>query len=151
MDNQQRTTFGRTCGGRTPWPGAIAVGVAAAGVIATLTLFFNGGQRGMWLAAVMTAVSLPLFTALGWVLLVDRRTIKGATERPEESVEAAWLEAASVSAFRDLILVMGLGLAVVNLVPTAHGVLASHAVTGLLVFAAVDVAVRYVVVKRRDA
>ena len=142
--------FGRTRGGRSVWPPAVVVGIAIAASLAGLTTLAGSGERGWVLPTVVAAVALPIGLAIGWAAFVDRRTIPGATPRPEESVEGAWVDRAAQGVLFDLVTVMGVVLAVLSLVPALRETNAVSVLACLLLGAMVDVVVRYRVLARRE-
>ena len=122
----------------------VAVLVAAAGpeerFLATLLAF----GFSFWLP----------FSALLWVLLVDRGTMRDAPRNVEDSVEYRWSERASAGVFRDMLVLLGAGAAVLSVLEVAidltlrwplHLVLA-----GLVVLAMVDFGIRMQLSKRAE-
>ena len=143
--------LGRTRSGRSPLPGAIAIGVLLTAVVDAIAALTNHGAAAWQLPLVLTASSLPILTMLGWALVVDRRTIDGFTPRPEESVESRWYDKATRGSFHDLLTALGLATFALSVIPAAHQVPAYVALLVVLVFAGLDVAVRYQLAKRQDA
>ncbi|MGZ0068456.1 hypothetical protein [Microbacterium arborescens] len=86
-------------------------------------------------------------TALAWAAVVDRATLRGATEQPEQSVEARWYERASSGAFSDTLLIVGLGTAILAF--TQVEVPTLMAMAAVLLIAMSSVAVRYLAQQRR--
>lgn len=128
------------------WGPALAIGVLTAGVVGGLTFTFSPSQTPGLLAVVTAAGVLPMGVALGWAILVDRSSITGAVERPEESVESRWLERASVGALMDGFATIGLSagaIAITQVQVAAHVVLMA-----LWVLLSVDLGVRYLVLRR---
>lgn len=142
------STFGRTRSGRSPWPIAIGSGAAAAALIAAVAWALNPGQ-GALLAAVLFATTVPITTAGAWALVVDRATLRGAVARPDDSVETAWLNQASSSAFFDLIMVGGLAAGAVSLIPGLASIPAWQALIGVTLIGMADFGVRLLVLSRR--
>ncbi|GAA1390186.1 hypothetical protein [Luteococcus peritonei] len=151
MHNASTTRFGRTRSGRSPWPGAVLIGLLVTAALGSAAALLNDGPRAWLLVALLVALNLPVLVFGGWAVLVDRSTIRGATQRPEESVENSWLDRAANGAFYDLLTVLGLGLAAFNLVPAARDLPARHALTAYVLFAMLDVAARYLVISRGEA
>lgn len=94
------------------------------------------------------------FSALLWVLLVDRGTMRDAPRNVEDSVEYRWSERASAGVFRDMLVLLGAGAAVLSVLEVAidltlrwplHLVLA-----GLVVLAMVDFGIRMQLSKRAE-
>ncbi len=86
----------------------------AAGVGALLALTADTA-RPLLPFVIGALVTLPTATSLVWALLVDRSTLSGAVDRPEESIESAWYGQAATGALADLIMVLGLGAAAFSL------------------------------------
>lgn len=124
---------------------ALLIGAAAYGLA---TLREQPGARYPWIMGlIMAATSLPIGTGVGWFLLVDRTTVRGAIRDTEETVENRWYEKATSGAFHDLMVVLGLGTAVVSL--ARWDLDASTAGVVLLLAMTLSVAVRYLLQKRR--
>lgn len=145
------STFGRTRSGRSPWPIALAGGLALSLLVAMAALTLNPGPQAWPLAVLVFAFTLPVSTMAGWALAVDRRTLRGATPRPDESVESAWLQQAGFGACFDLIAVCGLATAAFSLVPGLAGYPASAALGAVTLIGMADVGIRYLVLRRRAA
>lgn len=127
---------------------AAALGVAA--------LVAAAGPEERFLATLLAfgfSFWLP-FSALLWVLLVDRGTMRDAPRNVEDSVEYRWSERASAGVFRDMLVLLGAGAAVLSVLEVAidltlrwplHLVLA-----GLVVLAMVDFGIRMQLSKRAE-
>lgn len=95
-------------------------GLLGAALIGTAAWLLAGTTEnladGRWFLAVALG-STGLFTGAGltWVWLVDRGTLHGAVQNPEDSVEGRWLEKAQSGAFTDTLTVAGLGTTVLAL------------------------------------
>ncbi|MFC6147093.1 hypothetical protein [Corynebacterium nasicanis] len=88
----------------------LLLGLVLAALIGALGTVINS-QDSTWLvASVFALTSLPVTLALTWVLLVDRSTLTGALDNPEDSVESHWLNRAARGAFFDIMTVAGLGI-----------------------------------------
>lgn len=124
---------------------AIAL-VVTGGVAAWALAALDGGRREEIL--VVAVVATPWIFALAWVVLVDRTSLRDAVDRPDDTIEAQWLQRAQSGAFTDLLLILGLTL--------IAGVIVDLDVSlriGLIVltaFAMGDVVVRMLWLKRRD-
>ncbi|MFT4216589.1 MAG: hypothetical protein QM619_05300 [Micropruina sp.] len=117
----------------------------AAGIGALLAMF--EGKSNPWLAfGIGAVVTLPTACALVWAIFVDRSTLRGAVDRPEESAENAWYDQAAAGAFNDLILVLGLGAGAFPIF--GFSVPASTLLMALVLLAAVDFGLRYWVASR---
>ena len=108
----EQSRWGSTRTGRRGlglWGPAVAIGVLTAGAVAGLTFAFSPSNTPGLLAVVTGVMTLPVGVALGWAIQVDRTSITGAVERPEESVESRWLEQAAFGALFDGFAMIGLG------------------------------------------
>ena len=143
------SAFGRTRSGRSAWPSALATGVIVSVVLGVTAALLRPGPDAALLAIVMVVVTLPVTTIGGWVLVIDRDTVRGATPRPEEWVDSAWVQRAGSGVCFDLIAVCGLGAAVFSLVPALAIVPAWAALGSVTVIAMADVWVRYQLLSRR--
>ncbi|HJX77398.1 hypothetical protein [Glutamicibacter sp.] len=99
-------------------------------------------------ALIMAAGLLPVLSVGCWALLLDRSTLRGATKNPEISVESQWYDKAAVGVFQDILLVCGLGAAVLSFIEV-------QASTGLILagvvgLAMADFGVRYLLIKRAE-
>lgn len=153
----QATTSDRTRWGRPRFGNSSGVLLLLSGLLAVLLsggiggLFaYFGGNSNPWLAfGIMGIVTLPVSFALAWALLVDRKTIRGATDRPEESIENTWYDHAASGAFTDLIAIIGLGaggFAIFDLTIDPSTLL-----IGLFTLAGIDFGARYWLAKRADS
>lgn len=97
---------------------------------------------------VFAALTLPACAALVWALAVDRLTIAGATQRPEDSVEAQWYNRAAVGAFTDSLAVGGLVGAAFSI--TRLQAPAGLVLVGFVLVMMVDFTVRYLIARRRE-
>ena len=148
--NIDRTHWGRLRGGSsTP---AMAIAIPGGLVLAVLVGVI---AAAMWDAPTppvvvgigFTVVTLPALVGLVWAFLVDRNTLRGAIDRPEESVEGAWYDKAAQGAFSDILLIVGLGTAFLAITGIRIDVLI--ALIGVLLVAMGSFTVRYLVARRR--
>lgn len=123
--------------------GALASSALAAFVVAT----GGGGPQPVVGAAVIVALTLAPCIGFVWVAVVDRSTLRGAAEQPEQSVESRWFERATSGALTDTLLIVGLGTA--TLAFTRVEVPTLIALSAVLMIAMGSVAVRYLVQQRR--
>ena len=84
---------------------------------------------------------------LVWALVVDRDSLHGAVDRPEESVESRWYDAAASKAFTDVILVVGLATAVIAFAGLEPPVLV--VLPAVIVVAAGAFGIRYLLARTR--
>ncbi|AZS45329.1 hypothetical protein [Microbacterium oleivorans] len=145
-----RTRWGRLRGGsRTP---AMAIAIPAGLVLAVVVGVI---AAAMWDAPTppfvvgigFTVVTLPALVGLVWVFLVDRDTLRGAIDRPEESIEGAWYDKAAQGAFSDTLLITGLGTTFFAITNIRIDMLI--ALIGVLVVAMGSCGIRYLIARRR--
>lgn len=69
---------------------SLLVGLAISGGLGALYAWL--GETGeAWIRfAIVAVVTLPVSAMLPWALLVDRSSLKGSIERPEDSIESRW-------------------------------------------------------------
>lgn len=126
-----------------------AVGaVLAAGLGLLFAWLGEPGGAGLRFT-VMTAVTLPVAAALAWAALIDRASLPEATERPEDSVEAAWYDRAARGAFLDAFVTISLAAA-------AFSITGLEVDTGMLLLVVsslmvADFAVRFLLAKRTSS
>lgn len=149
---QARSRWGRSrLGGGTAAliTASLAIGAAVSsglGLLAQATLPDRGQP---WLLfAVFAVVTLPVTSIGAWALLVDRSTITGAVDDPDESVENRWYERAATASFHVLLSTLGLGLTV--FVFLRIDISPSVLTLCYLVIAMVAFGVNYLLTKRRD-
>ena len=152
MGTETRTKWGqaRFGSGRVP---AMAVALPCG-------LFLGAG--GGWLA-VLTGVSAAnpvlvfwVFTAcltlpavlLVYAAIVDRNTIEGAVDRPDDSIEAGWYEKAASRSFTDLILIFGVAGTVFAFLPGETAVDLKLVLPAVLILCAALFGVRYLLQRR---
>lgn len=143
-----RTTFG---GGRFSAAAiAIPCGVMIAVLLGVVTASFSGGASSPALVGAVFALCLAVpSTLLVYVLVVDRSTMQGATDRPEESVESGWYDKAAAGALTDLVLLAGVTGTVLAIIPTKFPVDASLVLAGVVGVAFASVALRYLAQRHR--
>ncbi|MEB4615820.1 hypothetical protein [Leucobacter sp. M11] len=150
-----RAHTGRSAWGRSRFGGgtgvlltvSLAIGAGCAALLGGL-FARTVNAESPWLAFALLAVAtLPVFSALSWVLLVDRGTITEAAERPEESVESDWYAKAAAGAFQDFLFVGGIGAAVFAFLGIDARV--ELVLAAVLVVLMLDFGARYLWQKRR--
>lgn len=147
-----RTSWGRIsfAGGRIP---AMAVAIPAGLILATgvgaLTLLteVSQGEHALVTAGVFALVMSWGFIGLIWALVVDRSSLRGALDKPDESIESKWLEAAMAGALRDTIMLTGFALA--TLAITGFELDVTWALIGVVWVAFFSTTVRYLMAKKR--
>lgn len=103
-------------------------------------------QRRILAGAVFAVLMLPAASALCWVFMLDRDTLAGAVRDPDSSVEGKWYEKAVFGAFHDLIAICGLGAMALGILRIDVDPVTM--LVGVVVLAAVDTTVRYLVIRK---
>lgn len=118
---QTRTKWGyaKFGTGRVP-AAAIAVpcglALGAAGGLLSVLLGITDPNPALGFWVFFACIAMPA-VALVYLLVVDRNTLIGATERPDDSVESGWIDKAAAGSFMDLILVLGVAATVLAFIP----------------------------------
>ena len=97
----------------------------------------------------MAIVVLPTAVVVGWAVLVDRSTLAGAIDKPEDSIESAWYEKAAAGAFGDILMVSGLGSAGFAFIQLEASV--SWTLLAVVLLAILDFVARYLWLKKSAA
>ena len=141
-----RVRFGR--GRASAMAPAIPLGIGVAAVIAALSVLLGFAAEIPWVGAFSLTFALagPMI-GLVWALCVDRSTLRGALDRPEESVESVWYDKATQGAFHDVLLVSGLALA--GLMITGTRVQGTVVLLGVLAVCVVSAGTRYLISRQR--
>ena len=147
-----RSRWGRTtfADGRIPALSiAIPVGIVLALGAGALTLLTDvaSGAQALLIAGAFAFILSWGFIGLVWALVVDRTTLRGAIDNPDESIESQWLESAMSSALGDTIMATGVGLVMIAL--TGFEIDAIWALSGVIAIAFLSTAVRYLMAKAR--
>ncbi len=147
-----RTRWGRTrfADGRLPAVAvAIPVGLLLAIGVGAVTLWTGvaSGEHALPVAGVFALVMSWGLVGLVWALVVDRTSLRGAIDNPDESIESTWLDAAMAGAFRDTIMLTGLVLAILSITGFELDVL--WALIGVIVVGFFSTFVRYLMAKKR--
>ena len=147
-----RTRWGHTtfAGRRIPAmaiaiPLGLLLAVGAGGV--TLLTGVAHGDEALLIAGVFAIVMSWGLIGLIWAIIVDRSSLKGALDKPEESIESAWLSTATTGAFGDTVMLTGFTLAVLAI--TQVDLDAIWALIGVLGVAFFSTFVRYFMAKKR--
>lgn len=147
---RDRTRWGRLRGGsRTPAtaiaiPAGLVLAVAVGVIAATM---WDAPTPPFVVGVGFTVVTLPALVGLVWAFVVDRATLRGAIDRPEESIEGAWYDRAAQGAFSDTLLITGLGTTFFAITSIRIDMLI--ALIGVLVVAMGSCGIRYVIARRR--
>lgn len=147
-----RARWGRInfAGGRAPAMAvAIPAGLILAAGVGALTLLTGvaQGDRALLIAGVFALLMSGGFVGLIWALVVDRSSLRGALDKPEESIESKWLEAAMSGALGDTIMLTGFALATLTITGLELDVI--WALVGVLWVAFSSTVVRYLMAKKR--
>lgn len=145
-----RTRWGRIkfAGGRVPaMVVAIPAGLILAAGVGALTLLteVSRGEEALLIAGVFAFIMSWGFIGLVWAIVVDRASLRGALDNPDESVESRWLDTAMGGALRDTIMLTGVALVV--LAVTGFELDAVWALTAVLGVAFFSVIVRFLMAK----
>lgn len=151
------TKFTRSRWGRPRFGGSSAmllsasflIGVLISASLGLLFVWLGDVERPPLAFVVMAIVTLPVAMTLGWAVLVDRSTLAGATDKPEDSIESAWYEKAASGAFGDVLMVGGLGTAGFTFLQLEAPV--SLILLAVTLLAMLDFAARYLWLKRSAA
>lgn len=157
MTEIKKSAWGRMrSGGNSRTLLLLSFGGGLAAALGVAALVAAAGPQERFLATLLAfgfSFWLP-FSALLWVLLVDRGTMRDVPRNVEDSVEYRWSERASAGVFRDMLVLLGAGAAVLSVLEVAidltlrwplHLVLA-----GLVVLAMVDFGIRMQLSKRAE-
>ncbi|MGO1406731.1 hypothetical protein [Agrococcus casei] len=147
-----RSRWGRTTFAEGRFPAlsvAIPVGITLAIGAGALTLLTDvaSGAQALLIAGAFAFIMSWGFVGLVWALVVDRATLRGAIDNPDDSIGSQWLESAMSSALGDTIMASGAGL--VALALTGFEIDAIWALSGVIAIAFFSTAVRYLMAKAR--
>lgn len=147
-----RTRWGRIKfgGGRIPAMAvAIPAGLILAAGVGALTLVTEvaHGEESLVIAGVFALVMSWGLIGLIWALIVDRSSLRGAIDNPDESIESQWLETAMAGALRDTVMLTGFTLA--TLAITGFELDVIWALVGVVCVAFFSTIVRYLMAKKR--
>lgn len=145
----RRTRWGRVRGtARTPAMAiAIPAGLLLAAAAGAVSAAMIAAPSPLLVGLAIGGSTVAPFVALVWALLVDRDSLRGAVDRPEDSVEGAWYDRAAQGAFSDTILVVGLASAALAITGLRIDVVV--ALVGVLFVAMGSCGIRYLVARRR--
>lgn len=148
---QTRTKWGRTKFG-TGRTSAMAIALPCGLVL---------GAVGGWLSVLVgitesnPIVGFLVFTlcltmpalALVYALIVDKNTLEGAAEQPDDSIEAKWYDKATSSSFTDLIWVLGAVSIALAFIPTNISVDLKLVLPAVLAVCFTSFAIRYLMLR----
>lgn len=126
---------------------AIPVGAVLAALVGAASATLRAGAPPAPSAGITAVATVGPLVALVWAIAVDRDTLVGAPEAPEQSVEARWLDRSMVGALLDTFTLSGLALAALTL--TGSRLDATWALAAVIVVAAGSTGVRYLVARAR--
>lgn len=107
------------------------------------------GSHPLWGFWIFAAFLAGPCMALAYVLVVDRNSVEGAVDRPEESAESQWYNQAATGSFMDLLLVLGAGSTVLAFTPVELAVDVKLLLPAVLVLAYMSFGIRYLVIRRK--
>ncbi|MCQ1995765.1 hypothetical protein [Arthrobacter sp. zg-Y1171] len=150
---QTRTKWGyaKFGTGRVP-AAAIAVpcglALGAAGGWLSVLAGISGSNPALSFCVFAACIAMPA-VALVYVLVVDRNTLIGATERPDDSVESGWIDKAAAASFMDLILVLGVAATVLAFIPKDFSVDLKLILPAVIALGFASFGIRYLVLRRK--
>ncbi|THJ64605.1 hypothetical protein E8P82_14630 [Arthrobacter echini] len=130
---------------------ALPCGTVIAALLGLLAAMLRIGESNPLVIGVVFAVCF-IFpaTLLVYILVVDRSTMKGAAERPEESVEFGWYDKAAAGALGDIVVVAGITALVLSFIPDKFALDPGLLLAGVVCLAFVSVGVRYLIQRHRS-
>ncbi|MCC9174887.1 hypothetical protein [Arthrobacter sp. zg-Y179] len=127
-------------------PGGLALGAAGGRLAVLAGISGSNPALGFWVFA--ACIAMPA-VALVYVLVVDRNTLIGATERPDDSVESGWIDKAAAGSFMDLILVLGAAATVLAFIPRELVVDLKLVLPAVIALGFASFGIRYLVLQRK--
>lgn len=120
---------------------SIGMGIVVSAGLGWLFLVLGDVERHMFAFTLMVVSTLPVTSALGWAVLVNRSTLAGAIEKPNDSIESAWYEKAAGGVFGDILLVGGLSATAFAFTKIEAPI--SWCLAAVVLFAMLDFAARF--------
>ncbi len=144
---QARTKWGRAKVGRGQIPAmkiAIPCGLMLGSALGMVAVWAGiaGPNPLIGGAAFVLCFAVPA-TMLVWALLVDRSTLQGAPNQPEESIESGWYQRAAAGTQTDVIMAAVIGVLVLSLVPSGSSVDPRFVLGGVIGVSFLSFAIRY--------
>ncbi|MEV7647105.1 hypothetical protein [Arthrobacter sp. NPDC089319] len=136
-------------GSATLLSASLAIGVLISAGLGGLFVLLGDVGRPTLAFAVVVVGTLPVSATLGWVVLVDRSTLAGALDKPDDSIESAWYQKATSGAFGDILVVGGLGAAGFSFTGLEAPI--GWILSAVVLFAMLDFAARYLWLKKSAA
>lgn len=150
---QARTKWGRTKfgTGRTPAmaiavPSGVILGVVGGLLSVLVGVTASNPALGFWVFT--SCLTMPA-VALVYVLVVDRDTLEGAAERPDDSIESGWYDKAASGSFADLILVSGIASIILAFMPRDFFVDLKLVLAAVVAVCFASFGIRYLVLRRK--
>ncbi len=127
------------------WIAAVAVALLGAAGVGALAGSFNPDRFALT-AVVFGAATITPLGALGWFLFIAPKSVP-QDRNAADNVERRWSEQAASKAFTDLLVLVGVGLAVISIAGIVLD--AQLVLLAVVIVAMVDVGLRYAVLERR--
>lgn len=127
---------------------SVGCGVLLSAGLGALFGLLVAQERPVLVGLLFGVMTLPATCGVFWAFFVDRKTLQGATEDPEASIESHWYDRAASAAFTDLLLVCGIGATIFSLTRLTANV--GLVLAGVIVVAMADFAVRYWSIKKAE-
>lgn len=148
-----RTKWGRAKFGNRQIPAmriAIPCGLVL-GIILSLVAVWNGiAGPNKLLGGTVFAVCLTIpATMLVWALVVDRSSLQGAVDLPEQSIESQWYQQAAAGTQLDVILAAILGILALSIFPSGNNADPKLILGGVIAISIASVAIRYQLLRRK--
>lgn len=119
------TTVQRSKWGRARFGGGTALllglsafgGLLLAAAMGALFGWLVSTERQLLGSVLFAGMVFPITCALFWACLVDLKSLRGAVENTEDTVENHWYNKAAAATFTDLLLVLGIGATIFSFAP----------------------------------
>ncbi|RUQ97642.1 hypothetical protein [Labedella endophytica] len=150
--DDHRTKWGRSKigSGRVPAMAiAIPFGVVIGFLLSLVAVWAGiaGPDPIVGAAAFALCLAVPATMSV-WVLVLDRSSLEGAAELPEESIESRWYTKAAAGAQTDVILLAGIAALALTLLPGGSGADPRIVLLGVIGASFVSFSIRYQVLRR---
>lgn len=148
---QPRTKWGRTRFGTGHIPAmaiAIPLGIiiGATGGLLSVLADVTGPHPLIGFLVFTACLTLPGI-ALVFAIVVDRNTLQGATDRPDDSIESGWYDKATSRSFTDIIGALGVTSVVLAFIPQDFLVDLKLVLPAVVVFCFASFSIRYLVLR----
>jgi hypothetical protein len=128
---------------------SLVTGILISTGLGGLFVLLSDVERPELAFALVVVCTLPVAATLGWVVLVDRSTLAGAIDKPDDSIESAWHEKAASGTFGDILIVGGLGAAGFAFAGIEAPI--TWVLSAIVLFVMLDFAARYLWLKKTAA